>query len=246
MGSLSRRSFVFATVAFGFYGGSAAAQKEPSGASKRVALKGYDPMSYFTDGKPEKGSTEFTFAFDDTTYWFKSAEHKANFAADPERYAPQFDGYCAVQLSRGRKVEADPEAWAITNGKLYVFSGKGGVPTFQQAAGRYRRKGRRELAETSRRAIARGYKPALLSAATSFARNSGLRSSEPKSVLSKRGSNPRTVRLAARHRLAARLRRKRPPESHSCRHRSCCARASVRACGWRRCCGRRADRRRRR
>ena len=89
-------------------------------------------MSYFTEGKPEKGSSEFTFAFDDTNYWFKSAEHRAKFAADPERYAPQFDGYCAVQLSRGHKVEADPEAWTITNGKLYVFSGKRGVPIFQQ------------------------------------------------------------------------------------------------------------------
>jgi YHS domain-containing protein len=101
-------------------------------AGQRVALKGYDPISYFTDGKPEKGSSEFTFAFDDTTYWFKNAEHRDKFAADPERYAPQFDGFCALQLSRGRKVEADPEAWTITNGKLYVFSGKGGVPKFQE------------------------------------------------------------------------------------------------------------------
>lgn len=132
MGHLSRRSFVFAAMACGFYPGGAAAQNEPLNAGKRVALKGYDPVSYFTDGKPEKGSSEFTFAFDDTTYWFKSAEHQARFSADPERYAPQFDGYCAVQLSRGRKVEADPEAWTITNGKLYVFSGKPGVPQFQQ------------------------------------------------------------------------------------------------------------------
>jgi YHS domain-containing protein len=132
MGYLSRRSFVFAAVAFGFYGGHAAAQNEPPSAGTRVALKGYDPVSYFTAGKPEKGSSEFTFAFDDATYWFKSAEHQARFAADPEHYAPQFDGYCAVQLSRGRKVEADPEAWTITNGKLYVFSGKPGVPIFQQ------------------------------------------------------------------------------------------------------------------
>jgi YHS domain-containing protein len=132
MGHLSRRSLVFSAVACAFYPGGAAAQNEPLDAGKRVALKGYDPVSYFTDGKPEKGSSEFTFAFDDTTYWFKSAEHQARFTADPERYAPQFDGYCAVQLSRGRKVEADPEAWTITNGKLYVFSAKPGVPQFQQ------------------------------------------------------------------------------------------------------------------
>ena len=104
-----------------------------SAAEKRVALSGYDPVSYFTDGKPEQGSSEFSVAFDDTTYWFKSAEHKAKFSAEPERYAPQFDGYCAMQLSRGIKSEADPEAWTITNGKLYVFSRRPAIAKFQQA-----------------------------------------------------------------------------------------------------------------
>ena len=131
MGELTRRSFVAAAVAAGFSCGSASAQNT-SVAAKRVALKGYDPVSYFTDGKPEKGSSEFTFAFDDTTYWFTSAEHRALFAADPEHYAPQFDGYCAIQVSRGLKLEADPEAWTITNGKLYVFSVKPAVPMFQE------------------------------------------------------------------------------------------------------------------
>jgi YHS domain-containing protein len=112
--------------------GPAAAQTVTPGHGPRVALKGYDPVAYFTDGKPEKGSSEFTFAFDDTTYWFRNAEHRAKFVSDPERYAPQFDGYCAIQLSRGHKVEADPEAWTITKGKLYVFSMKKGVPKFEK------------------------------------------------------------------------------------------------------------------
>jgi len=132
MRDLSRRSFVSAAVAGACYCGSATAQNTSPIAGDRVALKGYDPVSYFTEGKPEKGSSEFTFAFDDTSYWFKSAEHRAQFAADPERYAPQFDGYCAIQVSRGAKAEADPEAWSITNGKLYVFSAKMVVPMFQQ------------------------------------------------------------------------------------------------------------------
>ncbi|MGA7390744.1 MAG: YHS domain-containing (seleno)protein [Pseudolabrys sp.] len=132
MGDLSRRCFVSAAMAVAFCCGNAAAQNMSPIAGQRVALKGYDPISYFTDGKPTKGSSEFTFAFDDTTYWFKNAEHRDKFIADPERYAPQFDGFCALQLSRGLKVEADPEAWTITNGKLYVFSGKGGVPKFQE------------------------------------------------------------------------------------------------------------------
>lgn len=132
MGELARRSFVSAAVAAVFFGGAAAAQNMTPGAATRIALRGYDPVSYFTDSKPEQGSAEFTFAFDDTTYWFRSAEHRAKFAADPEHYAPQFDGFCAVQLSRGRKVEADPEAWTINNGKLYVFSGKRGVVAFNE------------------------------------------------------------------------------------------------------------------
>jgi YHS domain-containing protein len=131
MSDLSRRAFVSAVMAVAFCG-SASAQHATQGSGARVALKGYDPVSYFTDGKPEKGSKDFIFAFDDTTYWFKNAEHRDKFAADPEHYAPQFDGYCAIQLSRGHKVEADPEAWAITNGKLYVFSIKKGVPLFNK------------------------------------------------------------------------------------------------------------------
>ncbi len=124
MSGISRRVFVSATIITIALCVGASAQHATPSAGARVALKGYDPVSYFTKGKPEKGSKEFTFAYDDTTYWFKSAAHREKFASNPEQYAPQFDGYCAIQLSRGRKVEADPEAWAITNGKLYVFSFK--------------------------------------------------------------------------------------------------------------------------
>ena len=99
---------------------------------KRVALQGYDPVAYFTSGRPEKGSPEFTATFDDATYWFKTAEHRARFVADPDRYAPQFSGFCAINISRGAKYEADPEAWAIADGKLYVFGGKEGVPMFRR------------------------------------------------------------------------------------------------------------------
>jgi YHS domain-containing protein len=132
MSDLSRRAFVSAALVLAG-GGGALAQHAMSGAAPRVALKGYDPVSYFTDGKPEKGSQDFTFAFDDTTYWFKSAEHRDKFAADPEKYAPQFDGYCAMQLSRGIKTEADPEVWTITDGKLYLFSKKFAIPKFAEA-----------------------------------------------------------------------------------------------------------------
>jgi YHS domain-containing protein len=88
----------------------------------RVALKGYDPVAYFADGGPVKGVPAFSFTFDDVIYYFASAEHQKLFAADPDRYAPRYSGYCAMSLSRGMKVEADPHSWAISNGRLYVFA----------------------------------------------------------------------------------------------------------------------------
>jgi hypothetical protein len=98
---------------------------------KRVALKGYDPVSYFTGGRPEKGSAEFQAVFDDTIYWFKNAEHRALFIGDPDHYAPQFRGYCTNTMSKGEYWEADPETWAIVDGKLYVVGSKRGLARFQ-------------------------------------------------------------------------------------------------------------------
>jgi YHS domain-containing protein len=107
-----------------------AAEAAPA-TGKRLALGGYDPVSYFIDGHPEKGSADYQASYDDATYWFKTPEHRATFVADPDHYAPQFQGYCTVTLVRGTKYEADPEAWVIADGKLYVFGTKEAVPTFR-------------------------------------------------------------------------------------------------------------------
>jgi hypothetical protein len=103
---------------------------------RRVALRGYDPVAYFTEGRPEKGSPAFSAEFDHAIYWFKTPEHRALFLSDPDRYAPQYAGYCAVTIARGAKLEADPEAWTISDGRLYVFGAPKGVAMFhQQMAG---------------------------------------------------------------------------------------------------------------
>jgi len=107
-----------------------AAEMLPAG--RRIAIGGYDPVAYFADGQPQKGSDAFWFAFDDAVYLFKNAEHRARFAADPERYAPQYAGFCAGGVSKGYKVEPDPEAWAVLNGKLYLFQFKDRVPEFRK------------------------------------------------------------------------------------------------------------------
>src|ERR1700761_311030 len=70
---------------------------------RRIALSGYDPMAYFEYGRPEKGTREFWYSFDNVIYIFRSSEHRARVAADPERYAPQYHGYCAAGVSKGYK-----------------------------------------------------------------------------------------------------------------------------------------------
>ncbi len=85
-----------------------------------VALKGYDPVAYFTKSQPQKGSSQFSHQWSGATWWFESAENRDRFAAAPEKFAPQFGGYCAWAVSNGYTANADPEEWKIVNGKLYV------------------------------------------------------------------------------------------------------------------------------
>ena len=85
-----------------------------------LAIKGYDPVAYFTDSKPVEGDSDYTFKWMDATWRFASAEHRDMFAKDPEKYAPQFGGYCAWAVSQGDTAGIDPDAWKIVDGKLYL------------------------------------------------------------------------------------------------------------------------------
>ena len=85
-----------------------------------VAIEGYDPVAYFTDGKPVEGSQEYTAEYDGATWRFASAEHRDMFEADPMKYAPQFGGYCAYGVAQGALADIDPDAWSIVDGKLYL------------------------------------------------------------------------------------------------------------------------------
>jgi YHS domain-containing protein len=98
-----------------------------------VAIKGYDPVAYFTDGKPEHGLPQFEYEWDEHRYRFSSAAHRDLFEADPVRYAPQFADFCALALTRGEVDEANPEYWLISEGKLYIFGKPTGPGQFRQA-----------------------------------------------------------------------------------------------------------------
>jgi YHS domain-containing protein len=95
-----------------------------------LVLKGYDPVAYFTDGKPVQGTAEYEVVFDGQRYRFASAKHRDLFKGNPDKYAPQFSGLCAMNLSRGVKRESDPHNWVISNGNLYVFASESGQQNF--------------------------------------------------------------------------------------------------------------------
>lgn len=85
-----------------------------------IAIDGYDTVAYFTLGKAVKGNSQHEHVWQDARWQFLSARHLELFAADPERYAPQFGGFCAGAMTRGIEVKADPEAWTIVDGRLYM------------------------------------------------------------------------------------------------------------------------------
>ncbi len=98
-------------------GGEAMASTEPG-----VAIQGYDPVSYFTKGEPEKGSKDFSYSWNGSTWYFASAANRDSFAKAPEKYAPQYGGACAFATSLGKKEVGSPKHWDIKDGKLYLNS----------------------------------------------------------------------------------------------------------------------------
>jgi len=85
-----------------------------------IAIKGYDPVAYFTDNGAVQGSPEFTATYKNAIYHFASSENRNKFKANPQAFAPQYGGYCAFGVAMGKKFETDPQAWKVEDGKLYL------------------------------------------------------------------------------------------------------------------------------
>ncbi|MFI5295006.1 MAG: YHS domain-containing (seleno)protein [Thermodesulfovibrionales bacterium] len=88
--------------------------------SDGVAIKGYDPVAYFTDRKPVRGSRDFEYVWMGAKWRFSTAGHKDLFIKDPDKYAPKYGGYCAYAVSQGTTADIDPDAWNIVDGRLYI------------------------------------------------------------------------------------------------------------------------------
>lgn len=85
-----------------------------------IAINGYDTVAYFKNGKALQGSDSYTFRWHGMIWRFLNKENRDLFAKGPEKYAPQYDGYCAWAMTEARKARTDPKVWKIVNGKLYL------------------------------------------------------------------------------------------------------------------------------
>jgi len=98
----------------------ALAQKAEINVQSGAAIRGYDPVAYHRELQPIKGSEEFTANWKGAVWRFSSARNRDLFKAEPEKYAPQYGGYCAYGVAGGYAVGIDPHAWSVVDGKLYL------------------------------------------------------------------------------------------------------------------------------
>lgn len=113
----ARRLALAAVFAAAFW---APAQAGEVNVARGSAIQGYDPVAYFTDGKPVKGKADYAATYKGAQYRFASAKNRDAFAASPESYAPAYGGWCAYGMSKGYKAPIDPAAFTIVKNKLYL------------------------------------------------------------------------------------------------------------------------------
>jgi len=111
---------LFLAVALTVFALRPALAADPVFAPGGVAINGYDPVAYFGEGKPVKGDRQFSLKWNDAEWRFASAANREAFKASPEKYAPQYGGFCAYGVAQGYAVKTEPEAWKIVDGKLYL------------------------------------------------------------------------------------------------------------------------------
>lgn len=99
---------------------SAAVAPVYTGTFSSLAVSGYDPVAYFTQGKPVKGAATFKTSYKGAEWRFANAANLAKFKANPVAYAPQYGGYCAWAVSQGYTASGDPTVWKIVGNKLYL------------------------------------------------------------------------------------------------------------------------------
>jgi YHS domain-containing protein len=116
--TILRAAAVATTLAFSAF--TFAADIDQNANANDLAIQGYDSVSYFTPGAPVKGSGNYTATYKNAIYQFSSAENRDLFKQEPEKYAPQYGGFCAFGVTMNRKFDTDPLAYKIVDNKLYL------------------------------------------------------------------------------------------------------------------------------
>lgn len=119
---MQRRQFLgLSMAAAAALAGAPAFAKSPVNMNNRgLAIKGYDPVAYFTQGSAVRGQPQFVYYWMHAEWRFASARNRDLFAARPTQFAPKYGGYCAFGVAQGIKVDIDPDAWKIVGGHLYL------------------------------------------------------------------------------------------------------------------------------
>ncbi len=115
--SIKQRLFILALILIGV--ACNRPQSSEIYAPQNKAINGYDPVAFFTESKPVKGSDAFSYEWKGADWQFSSQQNLDAFKAAPEKYAPQYGGYCAYGTAEGHKAPTKPETWTVENGKLY-------------------------------------------------------------------------------------------------------------------------------
>jgi YHS domain-containing protein len=108
------------TIIIMYVGGSMIFAQTVNTDRRGIAVDGYDVVAYFTLGEPTEGDAEITADYDGATYFFANPRHREIFLEDPEKYAPQYGGYCAYAVSQGGTAGIKPQLWAIHDDRLFL------------------------------------------------------------------------------------------------------------------------------
>lgn len=121
--NMTRRALLLAALVIPVAGTTprpAAAAEPQVYAVGGVAIAGYDPVAYFTEGRPVRGASGHSLIWHGATWYFVSAETMEAFEMNPYAYAPQYGGYCAYEMSRGALSSTEPDAFSVVDGRLYL------------------------------------------------------------------------------------------------------------------------------
>lgn len=134
---MSRRLFLSVLASFLLLGSFARADMPAFYSSQGAAIGGYDTVAYFTTGEAVRGQSDIAVMWKGALWMFSSRKNREMFEANPRAYAPQYGGYCAYAMAKGQASGADPAAWRIVNGKLYLIHNRTYMKVWERDPSQY-------------------------------------------------------------------------------------------------------------